>query len=618
MKRSSWFGLRLLPFAAIFLLAFVLACGSADAPVAPEQPAAAAPAPTAVKAVAPAPAKPGSPDQPARAAPAPTAMAVKAVEAKPTPLRVVQAARPEIIMAPQEPFGAPKFGGTLIAVTIANPPSVDWACHTTSRGGVSSLVYEKFFGFNAARTEVRPQSVGAWSLSADATDYTFTIRDGLVFHDGTAATAADAVSTTVRWGGSTHSIAKRVWDIVQPTHEVVDTKTWRMKSAQPFGLWPIYQAHNGAWLQPKRINDTPPDECYDPETSMVAAGPYTFVEWVPGDRVVMERFEDYQPRPEPQDGGGGAKIPYFDRIESVVIPDQSTMVAGLRTGQLHHTPNVAGDFKAQLESDPEVTVAVVGPGAAPYFVFNLTSQPFNNKKARQAVLMAADMTKWMTAALGDQETGGWVLRPAIFGNHSPWATDVGTEKYHKPGGIDLPAAQALMGEALAEEGMTFDDEILLLAANDIYHMNDAGSYTKQLLESLGLKVNRPAVDWATIIQWKNKGCDKPVEPGATAPGGGWNMYHTFGGGFDPLTTSPFSKTWSCGWQNPEIDQLSKDWLSAPTLEQQKALIDEIQLLVYDEVRHIMLGQKLDLLAFRNEVAYTPTSGGTPLAGAWFK
>ena len=49
--------------------------------------------------------------------------------------------------------------------------------------------------------------------------------------------------------------------------------------------------------------------------------PYKYIEWVPGDRVVMERFDDYTPRSEPQNGGGGAKISYFDRIEMVVIPD---------------------------------------------------------------------------------------------------------------------------------------------------------------------------------------------------------------------------------------------------------------------------------------------------------
>lgn len=616
MKRSSWTGLRLLPLVAVASLAFVLACSSDDrTATAPAKPAAAAPAPTAVKAVASAPAAPEAPARPASAAPAAKAAAAQAPALKPTPVNPTA----PIIQAPtQEPQGAPKSGGTVFWAGFSNPPSVDWSCHTTFRGGVSNHVYEPFFTFDHQRREAIPMSIGSWSLSADGTEYTFTLRDGQLFHDGSPVETEDAISSTIRWGGSTHAIAKQVWDITQPRHEVVDNKTWKMGMSSSFGLWPVYQAFNGAWIQPKAISDTPPDQCIDTQTEVIGHGPYKYIEWLPGDRVVMERYDDYNPRSEPQNGGGGAKISYFDRIEMVVIPDASTQVAGLRTGQVHIANSVAGDFKSVLQADSEVTVAVIGPGSPPYLVFNKTAKPFNNKKARQAVLMAADMEQWMIASLGSKESGDWVLDPAIFMSDGPWATQVSSEKYYKPGGIDLPAATALMGEALAEEGMTFNDEILLLAANNIFYMEGGGSFTRQILESLGLKVNRPAVDWATVIQWKNSGCDRPVVPGATAPGGGWNMYHTRTGPFDPLSNEGFSKTWSCGWQNPEIEQLTEDWLVAPTIEEQRALIDEMQVLVYEEVPYIQIGSGLRLMAFRNELAYTPTAGSFHLSGAWFK
>ena len=93
----------------------------------------------------------------------------------------------------------------------------------------------------------------------------------------------------------------------------------------------------------------------------------------------------------------------------------------------------------------------------------------------------------------------------------PWATQAGLtgwNKYYKPNGVQIDKAKALMAEALAEEGMTFDDEMLLLAANNIFYMTGGGAYTKQAMESLGLKVNAPNVDWATVIQWKIKRCDK--------------------------------------------------------------------------------------------------------------
>ena len=514
------------------------------------------------------------------------------------------------------PFGAPKRGGTVVWAGQADPPSIDLYCHTTSRGGVGGHVYERLFAWNAERTKGLPQMIDSWTLSDSGRDYTFTLRDRLVFHDGGAVTAADAVASTIRWSGSAHSLPKVVWEIASPQQTVVDSKTWEMTTGKPFGLWPVYMAFNGVYVQPSSIAVTPPEMCIDPLTQAIGSGPYTFVEWIPGDRVVMERFSDYVPRTDPADGSGGGKIAYFDLIRSVFISDASAKVAGLRTGQINILSTVAGDFREQLVVDPEVTVAVVGPGTPPYLWFNKTTKPFWNKKVRQAFLMAADMEAWMIASFG--EGGDWTLDCAIFMSDGPWATQVGCDKYYKPDGIDLEAARALYKEGLEEEGMTLDDEINLLAANNIFYMDGGGSYTKQVLELLGSPVNRPNIDWATVIQWKINGCGLDYVPGSTAPGGGWHMYHTRTGPFDPLTNDGFSKTTSCGWQSPELDSLIEDWLTAPTLKEQKELIDEMQLLVYEEVPYIQIGSGLSLMAYRNEMAYTPTAGGFTLTGAWFK
>ena len=512
-------------------------------------------------------------------------------------------------------------GGTIRWGVFSNPPSTDPVCHTTFAGGVKGHVYDGFFAFDAGG-QTQPQMVREWSLSADGREYNFTLRDGMQFHDGAPVTSADAIASTMRWGESAHAIAREVWDRSQPVHLVVYELTWRMTTGSSFGLWQVYLAFNGAWVQPAGISGVMlPEQCFDSDTQSVGSGPYRFVEWIRDDRVVMDRFEGYLPRAEPQSGAAGGKIAHFDRIESVYVPDPAAQAAGLETGQIHIVNAIPPlSFKAQLQAHPDVTVAPIGRGSPPYLVFNKSAKPFNNRKARQAVLMAADMHAWMTASYGAEGEGeDWSPDHAIFMSDSTWATDVASEKYYKPGGIDLPAAQALMAEALAEEGLTLQDEIQLLAANNIYYMNGGGAYTKQVLESLGLNVHRPDVGWATVFQWKNGGCDLPITPGATAPGGGWNMYHTLAGPFDPLTNEGFSKTWSCGWQNLEIDQLTTHWLAAPTVEEQRALIDQMQVLVYEEVPYIQLGASFTLMAHRKEVQYTPTTGPAPfiLTGASF-
>ena len=537
-----------------------------------------------------------------------------ALKAVPTPqVMVVPAPLAPAVATPAPVMSMPKSGGTVNWAGFANPPSVDIACHTTFSGGVRHHVYDGFFAWNANRSAALPQMIGEWSLSDDARTYTFTLRDNLAFHDGSPVTAEDAVATTLRWGGSTHAIAKQVWDIVNPQHTVVDETTWEMGMSQTFGLWPIYQAFNGAWIQPASIAGTvPPDECVDPETQVIGSGPYQFVEWIPGDRVVMDRNFRYIPRADEADGGGGGKIAYFDRINMVVVADASTRAAGLQTGQIHITNSVPGDFRDQLEAADGVNVRVFGPASPPNLIFNKTAPPMNNKKARKAVLLAADMEAWMTASFG--AGGDWILCGSVFMCDGPWATTAGTKIYFDP--PNLEEARRLWNEALEEEG--YDGQIVLLAANNIDYMDGGGSYTKQVLEQLHDDVWRPNVDWATVIQWKNSGCDKPIDPNSNTPGGGWHMYHTRTGPFDPLTLEPFSKTWSCGWLNPNVDRLVDAWLAAPTLEEQKSLIDEMQELIYEEVPYIHLGDGLRLMAFRDEVEFVPIDGGFLLTGAWFK
>ncbi|MCH8205383.1 MAG: hypothetical protein IH956_00065 [Chloroflexi bacterium] len=538
----------------------------------------------------------------------------EALKAVPTPqVMVVTAPMAAPVSTPAPVTSVPKSGGTVNWAGFSNPPSVDLTCHTTFAGGVRGHVYDPFFAWNNDRSAALPQLVGDWSLSSDAKTYTFSVREGLIFHDGTPVTAADAVASTVRWGGSTHAIAKQVWDIINPVHTVIDDMTWEMSMGQTFGLWPIYQAFNGAWLQPASIAGVvPPEECIDPETQTIGSGPYKFIEWIPGDRVVMDRFFRYVPRLDPKDGRGGASIAYYDRIQMLVIPDASTQAAGLQTGQIHIANSVPGDFRPQLEADPKVNVRVIGPATPPNLIFNKTAPPMNNKKARMAVLLAADMEAWMIASLGDG--GDWVLCGSVFMCDGPWATNAGTEIYFAP--PNLEAAQKLWDEALAEENYT--GQIVLLAANDIDYMDGGGAYTKQILEQLHPDVWRPNIDWATVIQWKIQGCDKPIDPDSNTPGGGWHMYHTRTGPFDPLSLEPFSKTWSCGWLNPNVDRLVADWLAAPTLTEQRALIDEMQLLIYDEVPYIHLGDGKSLMAFRDEIEFVPTDAGFILTGSWFK
>ena len=414
MKGTISFGLRLLPLVAIASLAFVLACGSPEEPEAPKQPAPAAPAAEAPAAMAGEGMAAAKPDQPAPAAMAQDPVAMTMPETmKPTP---EEPSRPLIeYEGMMEDPGTPKEGGTVLWA-VGNTPSVDWSCHTTFRGGVSQHVYEGFFVANHDRTETLPLSIGSWSLSDDGKEYTLTLRDGQTFHDGTPVESADAIASTERWFGSTHAISKQIHGLIKPVeHAVVDSKTYTMSMSRAFALWPVYQAFNGAWIQPEAISNTDPHDCIDTQTQVIGHGPYSYIEWIPGDRVSMERFEDYVPRRRAcERHRWRERYPTLTTSRLIVVPDHCDPVSlALRTGQIHIVPTRRGRVTSRrpLQADPEVDRGRDRPRQSALLGLQQGYQaPFNNKKARQAVLMAADMEAVDDRLLrSDQETGDWSL-----------------------------------------------------------------------------------------------------------------------------------------------------------------------------------------------------------------
>src|SRR5439155_1530246 len=173
-----------------------------------------------------------------------------------------------------------------------------------------------------ADLKIRPQMVDKYTVSKDAMKYSFTLRDGLKFHDGTPVTAEDCVASIKRWGGRdqvgrlmTASLNKMV---------PVDRKTFTIDLETPFGLVLDALGKPSAsplFIMPARLAATDPSEQVVKEA--VGSGPFKFVkdEWQPGNRVVYVKNPDYVPRNEKPSGAAGGKRALVDRVEWRYIPD---------------------------------------------------------------------------------------------------------------------------------------------------------------------------------------------------------------------------------------------------------------------------------------------------------
>src|SRR5258708_8251781 len=181
---------------------------------------------------------------------------------------------------------------TITAVMQADVKIFDPIVNTadiTSRFAL--MVFDTLFSLDQ-NLAPQPQMVGKYDVSGDGLTYTFVLRDGLKFHDGTPVSADDVVASLKRWwvkDGGGQIIQKYTKELT-----AVDGKTFRLVLAQPYGLALDTLAKpdaNVPVIMPKRLAETDPNQAV---TEVVGSGPFKFAtdEWVPGSKVVFIKYGD--------------------------------------------------------------------------------------------------------------------------------------------------------------------------------------------------------------------------------------------------------------------------------------------------------------------------------------
>ena len=194
------------------------------------------------------------------------------------------------------------------------------------------MVYDQLFAVDG-NYQPKPQMVDTFNVSEDGKSYTFTLRNGLKFHDGQPVRAADATSSIVRWARGDPAGQKMM--AAGMSLKAVDDKTFTMTFEKPFRQaieimakpsWPLF-------VYPERNNDKPNNTA---NNDAIGSGPFKFVhsEWKPGSKIVFVKNADYAPRSDPADGYAGGKVVKVDRVEWNIIPDASTAVSALKKGEV--------------------------------------------------------------------------------------------------------------------------------------------------------------------------------------------------------------------------------------------------------------------------------------------
>ncbi|MFE1599207.1 ABC transporter substrate-binding protein [Methylobacterium sp. ID0610] len=464
------------------------------------------------------------------------------------------------------------------------------------------LVFDTLYGLDA-QYRAHPQMVAGHAMEEDGRLWRLTLREGLLFHDGTPVLARDVVASLKRWAARDSfggALFAAVDDIAAPSDRVVQ---FRMK--RPFPLLPSALAKPTSYvpvIMPERLAATPPTSAVK---EMVGSGPYRFVaeERVPGSLAVYQRFAGYRPR---EDGEAsftaGPRIAHFDRVEWRTMPDPSTAASALRAGEVDwiEQPNI--DLVPQLARSRGVTVGVVEPaGLIGQIRFNHLQPPFDNPAICRAFLGAVDQTEMMDAVAG---TDPAIQRgPAgIFTPGGPMASEAGMAVLTRPRDI------ARSKRELAAAGYR-GEKVVLLAGADVPRINAVCEVMAEVCRRLDVNLDYVATDWGTVNQRILN--PKPLDQG------GWSLFGIFSGGLDQLSPAYHLATRGIGragipsWlTDAPLESLRDAWFEAPDLPAQQAIAAKIQARALDVGAYIPCGRYVQPTAYRSNLTGMLT--GLPL------
>ncbi|HLH91581.1 MAG TPA: ABC transporter substrate-binding protein [Xanthobacteraceae bacterium] len=483
---------------------------------------------------------------------------------------------------------------TLRFVPQANLANFDpiWTTQYVVRNA-SAVVWDTLYGFDDKLNPQR-QMVESETVTPDGLTWTFKLRPGLKWHDGEPVLAKDCIASLKRW--AVRAPMGQMVVAIQQELSAVDDRTFKWVLKKPYPKLLTALGMNStpmAFMMPERIAKTDP---FKQISEYVGSGPMKFVakEWVPGAKAVFEKFDGYVPRNEPASWLAGGKKMLVDRIEWVIMPDPATASAALQNGEIDWWETPISDLVPLLRKNPNVMVDIADPlGNIGSFRMNWLYPPFNDVRARRAILMAMSQEDYMRALVGDDDKL-WKPLPGYF---TP-----GTPLYSEAGGDILKGKRDIDGakKLIAASGYK-GEPVTCLVAQDQPITKAQGEVTADLLKRLGMNVDFVATDWGTVGQ--RRALKSP--PGK----GGWQMFHTWHAGADCISPAPYiairatgDNAWF-GWpKDDKVEAGITAWFDAKTPAEEKTAIDGVNRAALESVIYAPTGFFLAYQAWRKNIS----------------
>ena len=490
----------------------------------------------------------------------------------------------------------PAVGGktkTIIHVPQGNLVTMDavWTTAIVTRNA-AGMVFETLYGRDE-QLNPKPQMVAGHTVENDGKLWTMTLRDGLMFHDGTPVLARDCVASLKRWFAR-DSIGQTLNERLDAL-EAKDDKTlvWRLK--KPFVSLPyaLGKTQPTPMIMPERLAQTDP---FKQIPEAIGSGPFRYVanEYVSGHRAVFAKFDKYQPRQEAASFTAGGYDVKVDRVEWRIIPDPATAANALISGEVDWLDSPLPDLIPLLKGKSNLVVAPIDiygtyGGLRP----NHIQGPTANPGVRRALLAAVNQVDVMTAVMGDDPS----LFRAPVGYYlpgAPSANDAGMENVrNRP---DLPTIKKM----LKDSGYNGERVVLMHPTDQVYY-NAMSEVVAAAFREIGINLDVQTTDWGTVVERRTS--KEPLDKG------GWSLF-PYGAPApeyrDPIFATFLrgngAKAWF-GWPtDPVFEEMRDKWMDSTDPAERRRLDEATQLRSFETVPFIPLGQYLPPAAWSNKLS----------------
>ncbi len=413
--------------------------------------------------------------------------------------------------------------------------------------------------------KIVPALAEKWTVSEDGLTWVFSLRKGVVFHNGDALTSKDVKATIERiqnkeTGSPNANKFAPITAIETPDDTTVIFKL-KVPSAPLLGTL----ASGWAAILPKGLIDSKHDFAAKP----VGTGPFKLAEWIRDGKIVLEKNPDYWM----------AGLPRVDKVIMHIIPERAVQVQGLISGQIDISYIIDKEDVPLLTSSPDVEIKKNLTSLIMVMAMNCSHPPLDDLRVRQAITYAIDKQKVLEVAYGGGKSIG------TFMDYS--------NAYYKDFTSLYPYDPAKAKKLLADAGVGKDTVLeMFLPQNYPPHVK-AGEIYQDMLAKVGLNVKIKLVDWSTWIGdvYRQAKYDLTV------------IGHT--GKLDPngtLAGYGIKDKKYVRWDNPEAAALIAEAAKTSGFENRKKLYDKALEIMAKEVPFVFLGSSYRRVGIRKNIS----------------